>query len=384
MKRSISLIVLTAILYTTPSYSYWPPSLENCINTCFLNASIQALLNLEHLTATLASSTNPFDKTNKEEEALYHYTELAKEFYENKSESKAYPFTCNTNKPLYNLVQSAYGLLQAAACSQQDASEFIGIFLDKITEIPAMKSIREAFETKAEQTLFCPIQGTLPAINSITKPSFFSLSLPTINEKKEQLTSLKACLQAYFSPTPTQWKDEGNNDRQGCTKKFELLNSPNFLVINLMRYVGSHPNITKTHHKISIPERLNTTEYFASSVKTKKEENEYVLKAAVIHGGSMTSGHYWAYVENNGQWYKCDDKTITKVNFNNPSVQGDIQGGGNASGYVFIYEKTRMAPPSKPKKPQAPPQKELQQIAADLKTLKNSLTQLSTELDKIK
>ena len=41
--------------------------------------------------------------------------------------------------------------------------------------------------------------------------------------------------------------------------------------------------------------------------------DEYELVAVVAHSGQLEGGHYVAYVQLAGRWYKCDDSWIARV-----------------------------------------------------------------------
>ena len=58
----------------------------------------------------------------------------------------------------------------------------------------------------------------------------------------------------------------------------------------------------------------------------------YKLRATVNHRGSISSGHYWAYVAlSNSTWLKCDDDKISVIS------KRDLN---NDSSYLFFYSRS--------------------------------------------
>lgn len=43
------------------------------------------------------------------------------------------------------------------------------------------------------------------------------------------------------------------------------------------------------------------------------ENSQYDLFAVIVHTGSMESGHYTAYVQWQGAWFRCDDHQVTRA-----------------------------------------------------------------------
>jgi len=70
-------------------------------------------------------------------------------------------------------------------------------------------------------------------------------------------------------------------------------------------------------------------------LKAKKPEEYYYLQAVVMYNG----GHYWAYVQNNGQWYKCDDTRTEPID--SGRMQKIADDGGDTGGYAYalFYQK---------------------------------------------
>ncbi|CAD8195374.1 unnamed protein product [Paramecium octaurelia] len=76
----------------------------------------------------------------------------------------------------------------------------------------------------------------------------------------------------------------------------------------------------------------------------KSDQNMYLLTAVLMHDGSANSGHYYCYVldkKDQTTWWKCNDSTVTKVDF--AQVYKDACGSNrvnsNVSGLIYEQEK---------------------------------------------
>ena len=58
-------------------------------------------------------------------------------------------------------------------------------------------------------------------------------------------------------------------------------------------------------------------------------EATYRLASVIVHSGGATRGHYVAYAKHYGQWFKCDDASVSQVDWELVRVQ---------QAYVLFYE----------------------------------------------
>ena len=40
---------------------------------------------------------------------------------------------------------------------------------------------------------------------------------------------------------------------------------------------------------------------------------KYSLKAVICHVGTPDRGHYYTYAKHNQEWFRCDDKNVTRI-----------------------------------------------------------------------
>jgi len=117
-----------------------------------------------------------------------------------------------------------------------------------------------------------------------------------------------------------------------ATKKMEIFNSPNILIIHLKRF----KNNTKIDTLVKFPlEGLDVSD-FVINKKNGEEKFVYDLFAVGNHFGSMGFGHYTAFAKNyfDNKWYDFDDSRVS-----------EIYGGKDIvtpSAYVLFYRKRNL------------------------------------------
>lgn len=115
-----------------------------------------------------------------------------------------------------------------------------------------------------------------------------------------------------------------------ATKKMEIYNAPNILIIHLKRF----KNNQKIDTLIDFPiDDLNISEFVMN--KSEGDDFNYELFAVANHFGSMGFGHYTAYAKNkfNGNWYDFDDSCVSRKSAD------DIVSKG---AYVLFYRRKNM------------------------------------------
>jgi hypothetical protein len=86
------------------------------------------------------------------------------------------------------------------------------------------------------------------------------------------------------------------------------------------------------HKKINFPMQLEIGEYMSNLNKARPPP--YELVGILVHQGqTCASGHYLAYVKKDGEWFRCNDSIITKV---------DEETVLNQQAYIMMYEVAEM------------------------------------------
>jgi hypothetical protein len=115
---------------------------------------------------------------------------------------------------------------------------------------------------------------------------------------------------------------------QKATKKMEIYQVPNFLIIHLKRF----RNNNKIDCVIDFPiEGLNLKDIVLNKESTESDLI-YDLYAISNHHGSLGFGHYIAYAKNasNGNWYQFDDSRVSPLS---------VKDLCTSSAYVLFYKR---------------------------------------------
>lgn len=390
MKKYVKITVLVVLLCNFCYVNSWPPSLANCDNTCFLNASVQVLYNIRPLTDLLLKESTPYSQ----ETVQYYYTEMIRKFEAKKGGTQAFPFSCDgkvadSGDPditLEMLDKNAYKVLGRQECSQQDATDFIFAFLSKLIEESSdniiKAQLRSTFEFTQPSELVCPAipNLSLPKYESTTREDHLYLFLPAQNEIGSNLTTLGNCFKNYFAKEDIEnVKDNLGRERPMCTKQLILSSSPEILMVGLKRYTK---DLQRLSHSIVIPAELNVAD-FVKNGKSDASTHQYELIGVVVQGGGFEGGHYWAYVKDEkDQWYKCDDSSITSVSFE--SFKGDRD-----RSYFVIYQKlsseevAKRAAARKQEEARRKQQEQVKELETELYQLKVTLKNLEHSIGKV-
>jgi ubiquitin C-terminal hydrolase len=302
------------------SQIYKPHGLVNN-NSCFINAAVQCLFSL--------------DKCNS---ALLNVN------YRPGSLSEGYlQLVANMQKEKANAIIDSASFCQRARAklfashaldSQQDSVEFVERLLQAFVEEDVNYSSQNKnheFEDLFKVTIAekkYDSEHTEREKNKVTSP-FFTI---TINETDEILSD---CLKSYCNPYAYKPEDFPT---ETWTKKSVLESVSNYFVISLNRDGYGEKGAYKVEKPISFElENFNIDELSFGSQKFPL----YFCKAFIVHsGGNPHSGHYIAYVRNNGTWYLCDDRSVTPVPsdiISKIARQGEVQGGGKP--VMLFYEQ---------------------------------------------
>lgn len=105
--------------------------------------------------------------------------------------------------------------------------------------------------------------------------------------------------------------------------------SPNDVIINLARFKSYNFGtiLSKKNNVVTIDDTLNLY------------GKTYYLSAAIIHSGSLGSGHYWTLAKRgNNKWMKLDDKTFDIVD--DETRKKEMNGTETGTnGVIFLYRK---------------------------------------------
>ncbi|KAI0560531.1 Ubiquitin carboxyl-terminal hydrolase [Gracilaria domingensis] len=151
--------------------------------------------------------------------------------------------------------------------------------------------------------------------------------------------------------------------RTTAEKRFMIRDAPSVLAIQLKRFMqtGFRGGLRKISGSVAFPVKLDITNFMdieneekddhesdslnvskrkrkerGCSDTAKSEGYEYILTGVCVHGGSLSGGHYTAYVregvesDSRGGWYFCNDSKISRA------TEKDVL---NSEPYLLYYER---------------------------------------------
>lgn len=170
---------------------------------------------------------------------------------------------------------------------------------------------------------------------STTYNSFMYLSLP-IPSTKTSKVGIHQCLQAFVDPETMEKSDAWNCPRcktlRKATKTLSLSRLPPVLLIHLKRFSFKGPFTDKIEKQVDFPlkgldltnymlpplppnaDRTGTQTYPPEDPRLQIPPYRYDLYAVTNHFGSLSSGHYTAFIASRGGWLYCDDSRVSQAN----------------------------------------------------------------------
>lgn len=119
-----------------------------------------------------------------------------------------------------------------------------------------------------------------------------------------------------------------------ATKKMEIYNAPDYLIVHLKRFSHSRGmwGGRKVNDLITFPlDNLDMSTYILKNC-TENKKIVYDLYAVSNHFGSLDGGHYTAFCKNPilGKWYNFDDSDVSGLSPSEVNTK---------AAYVLFYKK---------------------------------------------
>lgn len=324
--------------------------LRNLGNTCFMNAVLQSLSNIQQFCGYIKQLPSLEEKVTKvkkiqtrksktPEEDVLLVEELRKTLCALWQGSKGAISPESLFAVIWKVVPRFRGY------QQQDAHEFMRYLLDRLhtellTLLPYPNSDSPFIGPKGKSTIVTAIFGGLLqnevtclvcGVESKKHDPFLDLSLDIPQQfctrgvkakDGEQLRcTLSDCLQSF---TELEELEESElymcstcKKKQRSTKKFWIRRLPNVLCLHIKRFRWQSFFRVKLETFVEFPlEGLNMHKYILDNLHETRGSgsgsNEYDLAAVVVHHGSGAgSGHYTSYARHEGQWFHFNDSTVT-------------------------------------------------------------------------
>lgn len=239
---------------------------------------------------------------------------------------------------------------------QEDAHEFLRALLGTLVMNGRNKQLSSLFDGLLESAVVCRTCGR----TSLTRDRYMDLSLD-INRPE-----IRTLDDALYGFTKSEILDGDNSvfcqkcdKKRSVTKGLRLATAPSILVCHLKRFAFNHyGRLIRLHKKVDFPMQLEIGEFMSNL--NKATPPPYDLVGILVHQGqTCASGHYVSFVKKGGQWYRCNDSVVSKVD------QATVF---SQQAYILMYEVAEMrnecTPRNKLERPLSLPNLDVDQEAA--------------------
>ena len=205
---------------------------------------------------------------------------------------------------------------------------------------PEYEEVTESTAIESGSSIFLSLDADFPA----ELEDVLVEQLPFLKDRKESSSkdghgkfSLYDCLDLFVSPEKLgqhdPWYCPKCKTHRQATKKFDLWNCSDYLVIFLKRFSSSHRWGSKINCTVSFPLKdFNLSDYLPEG---SDASSKYNLVAIINHMGSISGGHYTSYARNeaDSRWYCFDDSFVSPINNEQDLI--------SSSAYVLFYKRIK-------------------------------------------
>lgn len=281
--------------------------LTNLGNTCYINAVLQILHNLDELNEYITKRTpHPIG------DSIFPVEWNALKELMDKSVIINPQRFLHMNEVLFEKKNKTEFLNH----QQGDASEYMLFVLETIhnaynlLETPSKSAYLDEVQKKDFSIITHLFSSTLEVnyvdigdkVVSTKYETQWTLDLPI----PDGIETLTQCLDLFFSEErlcdANQWYDDTTHQHKDVIRKTRMVYDPHFLVLSLKRWTG----IKKNNKKIVYDTTLDLSKY-------SKNSSRYSLMGIINHDGNVRSGHYYAYVLKGGQWFNVNDTHVSVI-----------------------------------------------------------------------
>ena len=232
---------------------------------------------------------------------------------------------------------------------QQDACEFLQVFLDKLEQTLGVDFIHSLFKGT---TINC-IDGISAKYHSEREEQFYTFPVAVKNHK-DLLESIDSTSAPDFLTGTNQYKAE-NIGLIDAKKSILIGELPPYFVIQLQRFEYEYQTMTRTKidSKFTFPVHITLKHHIKKDNENPEEddqshfmevEDSYDLSGVIVHMGGADFGHYISYVRDRETncWYCCNDEN-TKIVTIEEVCQQSYGYKSSKNGYLLFYDKSSLS-----------------------------------------
>lgn len=245
-----------------------------------------------------------------------------------------------------NTIADVLDLIPKSTFNDREIDNSYYYLNDKYRNFITLNNMDFAFEVSFLENFAAPIMESANTQNISHKQDFGKLQIinkqssynyidfKTHKESNDRLLNVIDCFKNFVKleklEANNEWFCPDCKKHVRATKKMEIYNSPNILIVHLKRF----KNNSKIDTLVDFPlDNLDITDFVIN--KNSQERIQYELFAVANHLGSMGFGHYTAYCKNKftGFWYDFDDSNVSRKHPNEIVSK---------SAYVLFYKRKNL------------------------------------------
>lgn len=297
--------------------------LQNQGATCYMNSLLQTLYTLPAFRKVVYEMPTTGTEDEKKSiplnlQRLFCSMQLGKD-------------ACSTKE-----LTTSFGWGSTETFMQHDAPEFNRVLLDKLemklkgTQLE--NSIADLFKGQYRKYIRCK---NYP-YSSTHDETFYELQM-VVKDCPDLQKSFEKYTEKEILDGDNQYKVEGHGF-EDAEMGIEFIKFPTVLQLHLSRfqYDFNYDRNVKLNDKFEFPEEIDLAPYLAED-QDKSKPLVYQLHDVVVHHGSASFGHYYAFIRPSAedQWYKFNDSTVSKSS--KESAIDDNFGGETDTSSSYSY-----------------------------------------------
>ncbi|GAA6062639.1 hypothetical protein JCM10212_003451 [Sporobolomyces blumeae] len=339
-RRRTRVEIGTSSLDAVSSFSIPARGIRNLGNSCYMSVILQTFFLNPFLRAYFLSDRH--DRTVCERSLggdaciSCEMDYLFSEYYASEAPSLA------PTRFLHAFWQSSF---EALGYAQQDAHEFLISTLNLLhshspcptdnPSIPCPCIIHKTFSGQLRSQVRCGRCGH----QSETFEPFLDLSLDVRDRVHgKDFEHVQACLKSFTAPEnlPASYDCAAcGTPPEPATKRMSIKALPQVLYIQLKRFEHTSTAGSKIDTYVRFPLELDMSPHLSSTLdyptaKTPPYPQRYNLVSVVAHEGSLTQGHYTAYVRGTDDFFHIDDDKVRRASI------GEVV---SSKAYLLVYSR---------------------------------------------